>query len=326
MDNGLLQMRVCVVADDLTGACDSAVHFLALGSVGVSIWPASSAPQADYVGISTESRLERPDESFERSKQVAGMVRRAGIDLLFRKVDSLLRGNVSADLQGTIIEWGGAVVLAPALPQEGRITLDGRQKWQGGQIDILELLSEAGLEVQSGTPDQARPGAVTICDAATDSDLRTIANRIVHSRNRLIPSGTAGLASQLAAALGLRPAPRSRPASNDPIALIGSPAALEQGRFASEHGGKVLVLGPGELPSSIEGSDAVLVTGGETASRVLHWLGADSLDLCGELLPGVPVGLCRGGPHDGMPFALKSGSFGSIDAVSRGLEGLYFGA
>ena len=119
-------MRIGVVADDLTGACDSSVAFLAMGSVGVTLWPPPIDPAWNCVAISTESRDESAQTSTHRSSEAAAALRKAGVDLWFRKVDSLMRGNVAADIAGTLEVSNDGCVLAPAIPEEGRITVGGR--------------------------------------------------------------------------------------------------------------------------------------------------------------------------------------------------------
>ena len=61
----------------------------------------------------------------------------------------------------------------------------------------------------------------------------------------------------------------------------------------------------GERPSGM------VLVGGDTATRVLDALDCGALDILGEVEPGVPFGLMRGGAWDGLPIVTKAGSFGS---------------
>ncbi len=97
---------------------------------------------------------------------------------------------------------------------------------------------------------------------------------------------------------------------------------MAQARVAVDSGRDVVVLGPNELPSDLDGYDGILVTGGETAARIIRWLGAETIELRGEAQPRVPVGVCVGGRHHGMPIAVKSGSFGTDDTITLALDGL----
>jgi uncharacterized protein YgbK (DUF1537 family) len=58
----------------------------------------------------------------------------------------------------------------------------------------------------------------------------------------------------------------------------------------------------------------------------MRWLGAETIELRGEVQPRVPVGLCVGGWHDGMPIAVKSGSFGTDQTITLALEALERGS
>jgi uncharacterized protein YgbK (DUF1537 family) len=242
-----------------------------------------------------------------------------GVGLLYRKVDSQMRGNVAADVAGALSAWGGACVFAPALPEEGRRTIGGRQCWPGGDVDLVALLRAGGLDAFAGRPDDAERGKVVVCDAEDGEDLERIAMAVARAERNLLPAGTAGLAARLPAAFGLDTLPPPRwPPCRCVLAIVGTPAAAEQARVAAAHGADVAVLGLGEEPPRVDGYDGLLLTGGETAARVLRLLGVDTLELRGEAYPRVPVGLS---PH-GLRIALKAGAFGPPDAIVRALEAL----
>ncbi|WP_374713657.1 four-carbon acid sugar kinase family protein [Symbiobacterium terraclitae] len=64
----------------------------------------------------------------------------------------------------------------------------------------------------------------------------------------------------------------------------------------------------------------LVVTGGDTAAMVLTGLGADGIDLVGEVEPGVPAGRLAGGEMDGLPVVTKAGGFGGRDALWRAVS------
>jgi D-threonate/D-erythronate kinase len=66
--------------------------------------------------------------------------------------------------------------------------------------------------------------------------------------------------------------------------------------------------------SSING---LILTGGETAIRVLRVLGATGVELCGEALPGIPASIGRGGAAEGLWLVTKAGGFGETDCLVR---------
>ena len=97
---------------------------------------------------------------------------------------------------------------------------------------------------------------------------------------------------------------------------------MAQARVAIDGGKDVVVLGPDELPGDLDSHDGILVTGGETAARIMRWLGAETIELRGEAQPRVPVGVIIGGSRHEMPIAIKSGSFGTENAITLALNAL----
>ena len=65
----------------------------------------------------------------------------------------------------------------------------------------------------------------------------------------------------------------------------------------------------------------LILTGGETALTVCRAMGGTSIEVLGEALPGVPLGVLRG-PGWEVPLATKSGGFGAPDALLRTAEAL----
>jgi uncharacterized protein YgbK (DUF1537 family) len=301
-------VRVGLIADDLTGACDSATPFLSAGRVEVGIWPHIPAGDLACAAVSTESREEDAGVALERTRQAARELRTRGFELIYRKVDSMLRGNVAADIEGVLADWGGTCLLAPALPAEGRVTRQGRQVWDSASVDIAALLGVVA-------------GRVSVRDAQTDEDLFAVAAEVARTA-RLLPAGSAGLAAQLPAALGLavRP-PAPLPLCRLPLVLVGSTAAFAQALYAADRGWTVQRRVRGDMVDP-EGHDSLFLSGGGTAAGVLGELGAEGLELLGEAAPRVPVGRLLGGHSPGLPVALKSGSFGGIDVIAVALSRL----
>jgi uncharacterized protein YgbK (DUF1537 family) len=295
-------IRTGLVADDLTGACDSALPFLAAGRVRVGLWPHVPGGGLACAAVSTESRPEPEAVARRRGREAAAALRG---DLLFRKLDSMLRGHPAADLAAALDAAGGACLVAPALPGEGRTTTGGVQRWPGGEADLRALLAPLA-------------GRAEPRDAATDADLDGVVREALARGDRVL-AGSAGLAAALARALGLGPPPPAAGAGcRRPLAVVGSPAAARQAACAQAKGWEVQMLGPGALPE-LDGHDGLLLTGGETAARVLGDAGALALELVGEALPRTPLARVCGGRLDGMPVVLKAGAFGPDDAVHRAL-------
>ncbi len=285
----------------MTGACDSAAPFCGAGPVEVGIWP--MIPDAERSAVSTETREADQDQAALRTGAVA---RQYSGRVLYRKLDSLLRGNPRGDI-APLLQAGWRVVVAPALPAEGRTTRDGVQRWASGAVDLRALLGALG-------------DGIVLRDAESDADLDRIAAEIL--RTGAVGAGSAGLAAALGRGLGLpsvpiAPSPRCR----RPLAVIGTPAAAAQADHARRAGQWVAVAAPGEVPA-LDGADGLFLTGGETAARCLRRHDATGLRLLAEPLPRVGYGRVRGGSLDGMPVLLKAGSFGVPSTITEGLAWL----
>jgi uncharacterized protein YgbK (DUF1537 family) len=301
-------IRIGLVADDLTGACDSALPFLAAGPVVVGLWP--RVPVGAGLACAAVSTDTRDSQVLAQVRGRAAAMRLRDRPLLYRKLDSMLRGTPLVDVETAWLSVGGGCLVAPALPGEGRTTEGGVQRWPSGEADVRALLAPLLAE-----------GCVEVRDAATDADLDAIAREALDRGHRVL-AGSAGLAAALARALGLGPPP-GPPALGcaRPLAIVGSraPAARAQALFARGQGWSVHVHGD-RPPADPGDHDGLLLTGGGTAALALRSIGATALELLGEALPRTAAARVRGGPRDGMPVVLKAGSFGPEDAIHRGLE------
>ncbi len=162
-----------VIADDLAGAADCAV---ACGDAGMLLHRANSARwgpgggdgeagDARVVAIDADTRCRSAEQA---ASVVRGIVReQAGAEkLLFRKVDSTLRGHVAAELAAIlegrreVIRGKPVAVFAPSLPAQGRtvvggkllvhgVPLDESDLWKREQVrpasSIAEMLAASGL-------------------------------------------------------------------------------------------------------------------------------------------------------------------------------------
>lgn len=302
-------MRIGLVADDLTGACDSAVAFLRAGSVVVSLWPRlPRRGEGDCLAVSTETRADvPPEEARTRARLAVAHLLAEGAALVFNKVDSRLRGPVREELEGVLEAWPGEVVLAPALPGEGRVTRAGVQVTPSEEIDLGALT--AGLV------------RVTVRDAATDENLDSVAADVLAAG--ALPAGTAGLAAAIARRLAEGARRAELPRVSSPLIVAGSKTEVTaaQLEYAQAAGWKAVRRARGDAVE-LDGHDALFLTGGGTAAGVLAALGAEGIELAGEAAPRVPAGRLLGGRHAGLVVALKSGGFGDREVIDQALRRL----
>ncbi|WP_123535698.1 four-carbon acid sugar kinase family protein [Halosimplex salinum] len=165
-----------VVADDLTGAMDTGHGFAAGGrTVRVRRSADGDAVEVDVLVVDTDSRDADPETA---AAAVTRAVETAPAELVYKKVDSTLRGNVVAEVDAAVAASGADLaVVAPAFPSTGRTTEDGRHLVDGTP------LAEAGYGVD-------------------ESDLRAVfapsEYPVAHLDTATVESGAATVADRLA--------------------------------------------------------------------------------------------------------------------------------
>ena len=230
-----------VIADDLTGAADCGITCASHGLNTVVVMGDSAGEiDADVLCVDGNTRHLEPEKA---AAETARLVRRYSGDqtlMLFKKLDSTLRGNIAAELAASLetrrslTQGGDAIVavLAPAYPATGRTTSNGRQIvhglpleeteiWQTQDFptrpDIPEMLHRAGLRsalirldlirsdieiLQRAMRRLSADADVLVCDAEIDQDLSAIAEASMTLGRNTVWAGSAGLAYHLPWAAG----------------------------------------------------------------------------------------------------------------------------
>jgi uncharacterized protein YgbK (DUF1537 family) len=346
--------RVCLLADDLTGACDAGAAFLAAGH-GVRVRFGARALYATDESVQvfhTASRDLAPDRAAEAVAQAAADMAHDVSTLLFKKVDSAGRGPIGAELLAAQRVLGTrAVLFAPAFPALGRTVRNGVLEIRDASgetrrvpiaglfpVEIRETIApiasadEIAAAIESGKK-------VLLCDSVTQQELDALA-RASEPLHGLLYAGSAGLARAIA---NLHPAP----ALNAPkataariLVIAGSPHPVTKLQLEQLEDGEIphsnfqvlrIVCEKGDA-SRIRAAldafdpDALILTGGETAQLAAEALGAYSILLHGELADGIPWGTFEGGRARGRIAVTKSGGFGGISALSDAVTKLTGGA
>jgi uncharacterized protein YgbK (DUF1537 family) len=231
---------VVIIADDMTGAADTAAAFVASGLTAAVTLRASPADSADVLACNLATRLQSPTWAAASTARAVKAALAAGTPHLYRKIDSTLRGHVGTEISETLLaveRHTGRVpfaVACPAFPAAGRTVLAGRvvvkgrpvhRDSQAGHDTVTGCLGQGGPRVQeiplamvrAGAPHLATAftaaigtgAAVVAPDAENDGDLAVVAAAGVLTSAQLagrplVWVGSAGLARQLPGALGLR--------------------------------------------------------------------------------------------------------------------------
>ena len=211
MDTGGTR-RIRILADDLTGALDTAAVFAGPVPVYIDRLPADQEDAAAPIAaLATGTRDVAPASLPERLQAALDWLRAGTI--AYKKVDSLLRGNTFAETSW-IAQHGsfGLTVFAPAFPAQGRITVDDRQ-WivrpDGTREGVATPLSEAFSALnRRACSSFANDG---VCDTwipeiLTDADLDRVVATVENSAAASpLWCGSAGLAHALARRWQLAP-------------------------------------------------------------------------------------------------------------------------
>ena len=313
---------VLILADDLTGAADCAAAFLdRFAEIVVALDP-DARSVAPVLAIDLRTRRLAEDEAGAHVLHALSGRRARRARILYKKIDSTLRGNVAAELAAAREALGAKrpIVVAPAFPAQGRVVRDGRVFVDGKPLrgaNLKRMLR--GLDL-------------TICDAATEAELRRIARRGLALEPRPLFVGSAGLARAIAAELPRRRRRPVRMPSGEIAVVVGSASPVSQrqaDRLARVAGREdvalyrldwnrkatdaaALVQAFGRIAAKHENCGAYVLTGGDTARAVLEARGVRGIRLLGEVEPGVPFGISIPG---GVLACTKAGGFGGPDTL-----------
>lgn len=134
-----------IIADDLTGANDTALQFHINGCNTQILFDYASIPEGkantQAWAISTETRNINSNAAYKIvSEATKILVNNYNIEYVYKKIDSTLRGNVAKECLAVLeaLKWDGAVIV-PAFPTEGRTTVGGYHLLKGIPIERTEV-------------------------------------------------------------------------------------------------------------------------------------------------------------------------------------------
>jgi uncharacterized protein YgbK (DUF1537 family) len=215
-----------ITADDLTGACNTAVQFARAGintlvTTNIDIDPGDLDPAVSVLVVDTDSRHVSAATAAQRVGNVVMHSYNAGVSFHYKKTDSTLRGNVGAELTAMILALrSDRLFFLPAYPKAQRYTRNGIQyvgdcpvhQTQFGRDPrypmttsvISEIIAKqctipvtiTNAKELDGILDSATEG-ICVCDASTDDDLSIIAKKLKTANAISCTAGPAGFAELL---------------------------------------------------------------------------------------------------------------------------------
>jgi 4-hydroxythreonine-4-phosphate dehydrogenase len=292
--------------------------------------PAGAAVVA--LDLNTRSLSERAARRKIRGAFRRHAARRSRI--LFKKIDSTLRGHVAAELSSAQRALGGKrpVILTPAFPAQARLVSEAKLFVRGEPRsgDLRILAARAGLPAAhvdlatirhrslAKTLERflAQGARAFVCDAETDADLDAIARAGLAMARKPLFAGSAGLARALARCHSVRHRPSMPKVRPLPIVtVVGSASAVSrrQARELAARGGTVVRLQSLRRAALPDLDAHYVLTGGQTARAVLTKHRVRAIRLLGEVEPGVPLGVTPAGRL----VCTKAGGFGDANTLER---------
>ena len=284
------RMQVGIVADDLTGAMDAAAPFadIGIGTV-VALHCDSALPtSAAVLSIDTDTREATRQDASDTVRRTMAKLRAAGARLLFKKIDSTLRGNIGAETLAALAGSGcRCAIVAPAAPAQGRLLRDGQLFVHGRRLpmNLTDLLrfELPDVSVQPLLPSSrpvAPPGdgcAVWVADAQDEADLDRVA-RLGWDQEDILLVGSSGLAGALARQPGIALSsgqPGRQPGYRRVWFVVGSrnSRSAQQVRALIAHGDVMSVVLPlaGHMPEPCARGGS-----GDRGVGVIHVEGLDA--------------------------------------------------
>ena len=279
---------ILIIADDLTGAADSAVQFRQAGFSAIMLAQPtrrrSAWPRAQVVSLNLNTRdasLTAVRRLWERQAPTIRALAQGA--LVYHKIDSTLRGHPALEVRLLLDCLGtSAAVIAPAFPKLGRCTIDGVHRIDGVPLAETEYHRHSPpapatsyLPDLLAADDDMRPvhlpwqvldGGVEVvvqwlrdrlaescqlitADATDERHLDLLTQAVLPLAGHVLLVGSAGWAERLA--IAYKTVLGDAPTGPGALGVVGSLSALatRQVHVASQAGVTVVPLGSPAAPS-----------------------------------------------------------------------------
>ena len=208
-----------ILADDLTGANDTAVQYKSCGAssiVSVGMPDSESISRFagyDVISVNTDSRAMPSAKAYDTVYEACRFFNKNGAAAPYKKIDSVLRGNPGAELDAVMDSFeSDFAFVCPAYPENGRVVKSGILHAGDDKIDAvktvaedmkrtvrsvpLEIVREGAAAVGKYMLDEAsKSGAsVFVLDACSENDLKSIYDAALSFPEKYVLCGSAGLA------------------------------------------------------------------------------------------------------------------------------------
>ena len=216
-----MEHRFLIIADDFTGANDTGVQLKRNGIPVKVVLNSDTDGEEHSIVIDTESRNLDGADAFTKVSRMLEQVDFDRFDFVIKKVDSTLRGNIAEEVAAADQAFHSElIVFAPALPDLGRITVNGIHQLNGIRITETEIGQDPKKPVTKDNLKQVLSGAfeekivhLNLCrirdgftldeariytfDAENNDDLLRIIQAAKQTGKRVLWVGTAAMADNI---------------------------------------------------------------------------------------------------------------------------------
>jgi uncharacterized protein YgbK (DUF1537 family) len=246
-------MSISILADDLTGAADSAARCRNAGLSASILLRAKQSSSSAVQALSSDSRWLGPAQAAQSVRDTLAHYPAPANTHWYKKIDSTLRGNLGSELDAMLTSLTRRhAIISPAFPAQGRGLEQGRLCSPSSQngTDLLALLraqSQARVahitlaHVRTGSAalaqtlqQQSQHAELLVVDALSENDLETLVQAAQQALPTALLCGSAGLIGALARSLEQQPAANSTPAPivGPALIVVGSASSMAQQQIA----------------------------------------------------------------------------------------------
>ncbi|NNJ28854.1 four-carbon acid sugar kinase family protein [Lacrimispora defluvii] len=268
-------IKLLIISDDFTGALDTSVQLSVSGATAYvtldfDFNTSDFSPETDVLVVDAETRHLNRKDAYEAVFSITEHARKAGIPYIYKKTDSVLRGNIGAELSAVLKASGQRRIhFIPAYPQMDRTTRKGIHYADNIPIDksifgkdpfepvlysdITQIIrSQTDVTtsiIEDPVQDWSQYEGILIHDSQSVDDLELIAQKLKEKGEIHLLAGCAGFAALLPALTGLwGNKPQIPEISSHLLIACGSihPVSLAQCSYAARRGAPHYHLTPEE--------------------------------------------------------------------------------
>lgn len=260
-------IRLLIIADDFTGALDTGVKFAEGGAVTKVVTAAEpdftrgQEDMPEVLVVDAETRHLSPEEAYRRVWNIVDRAKKQGVECVFKKTDSALRGNIGSELTAALDASGErALHFFPAFPGMNRITKNGIHYIDGVPVhesvfgkDPFEPVTSSNVKSIIGDqsevpvlhagasdipPDPEEP-SILLYDVSEDEELKTAGKQLRKEGRLKVIAGCAGLGGVLPEIMDLGgTAPEPPQLERNFLVMCGSvnPVTRKQLEYAQRNG------------------------------------------------------------------------------------------